>query len=517
MAKSELLTKKTEIRQRAENDLEFFIKLVHPNRILGSIHVELIQWMTRSTAKSHQLILLPRDHQKSAIAAYLAAWEITRNPAIRIMYISATSNLANKQLKFIKDILTSDVYRFYWPEMVEVDESKREKWTESEISVDHPRRKSEFIRDPTIFIAGLTTTITGLHCDLTILDDVVVDDNAYTPDGRAKVRAQASYLASIAGTEGRQLVVGTRYHPKDLYNDFAETIVELFDEDTGEIKDSYSLYEIFERQVESRGDGTGEFLWPRTQAKNGKWFGFNQQILAQKKAQYFDQARFRSQYYNDPTSANESSIKQESFQYYKREALVQHNGSWYYGDKLLNVFAAMDFAYSLSRKADYTAIVVLGIDASNNYYILDIERFKTDSIKEYFDKIIALYSKWEFRKLRAEVTAAQSVIVKDLKENYIKQYNLSLSIEEHRPTRNKEERIIATLQPKYSNLQIWHYRGGNCALLEEELVQVKPAHDDIKDCLAAVIESAVPPVNIRKYKSQESKTQRYHSKFGGTI
>lgn len=509
--------KKQEIIDRALNDLEFFIRLVHPTRVLGAVHSDLISWMTRSDAKTHQLILLPRDHQKSAIAAYYVAWMITKNPAIRILYISATSNLASKQLKFIKDILTCDAYQFYWPEMVNKDESKREKWTESEISVDHPIRRREFIRDPTVFTAGLTTTIVGLHCDLSILDDVVVDDNAYSSEGREKVRAQASYLASIAGAESKQLVVGTRYHPKDLYNDFLETVVQLLDEETGETKESYSLYEVYERQVESRGDGTGEFLWPRQQGKNGKWYGFNQQILAQKKAQYFDQAKFRSQYYNDPTSSNESPIKAEYFQYYRREAVRQIGGDWYYGDSRLNVFAAMDFAYSTSKTADYTAIVIVGIDNYSNYYVLDIDRFKTDNIKEYFDRLMSLYSKWGFRKIRCEVTAAQTVIVKDLKENYIRAYNLPLSIDEYRPVRGKADRILATLQPKYANLQVWHYKGGNCSLLEEELVQVKPTHDDIKDCLAACIDLCIPPLSRKLSNNGTTNKKAFHSRFGGTI
>lgn len=443
--------------------------------------------------------------------AYRVAWEITRNPAIRILYISATANLATKQLKFIKDILTCDQYRRYWPEMVNDDESKREKWTETEICVDHPARKKELIRDPTVFVAGLTTTIVGMHCDVAVLDDVVIDDNAYSNEGRTKVRDQASYLASIAGTDSRQWAVGTRYHPKDLYNDFMEQIVYLYSED-GEITDSYHLWELFERQVESRGDGTGEYLWPRQQRKDGKWFGFNQQILAQKKAQYFDQTRFRAQYYNDPNDLSVSIIKPEHFQYYKKEHLHQTGGYWFYKQTRLNVFAAMDFAYSLNAKADYTAIVVVGVDPKNNYYVLDIERFKTTSIQEYFNKILALYKKWEFRKLRAEVTAAQAVIVKDLKENYIKQYGLSLSIDESRPTRNKEDRIVATLQAKYTNLQMWHYPGGNCSLLEEELVQQKPPHDDIKDCLASCVEICVSPSDITRHRIQQNVT---YNRFGG--
>ena len=200
-------TKKEEIRELAESDLYSFIRLVHPGRVLGSIHQDIIRWWNREDAYSHQLLLLPRDHQKSALVAYRVAWWITKHPETRVLYISATSNLAIKQLKFIKDILTCDIYRYYWPEMVNKQESLREKWTETEISIDHPKRKAEAVRDPTIFTAGLTTTITGLHFDVAVFDDVVVPDNAYTEEGREKVRAQYSQLASIECTEAVQWAV----------------------------------------------------------------------------------------------------------------------------------------------------------------------------------------------------------------------------------------------------------------------------------------------------------------------
>jgi hypothetical protein len=148
---SKLEQKKLETRQAAENDLEFFIRLVSPNRMLGSVHCELLSWWTRQEKKSCQLTLLPRDHQKSAMIAYRVAWWVIKNPDVRILYISATSNLAEKQLKMIKDILTSDKVRYYWAELINPEEGKREKWTNSEISIDHPKRKEEGVRDPTIF------------------------------------------------------------------------------------------------------------------------------------------------------------------------------------------------------------------------------------------------------------------------------------------------------------------------------------------------------------------------------
>ncbi len=449
--------------------------------------------------------------------AYRAAWEITRNPAVRILYISSTSNLANKQLKFIKDILLSDKYRFYWPDMVLPDEGKREKWTETEISVDHPKRKAEFIRDPTVFTAGLTTAIVGMHCDIAIMDDVVTSQNGLTEEGREKTESQYSLLASIESSDACEWIVGTRYHPKDLYGTLLEKKVSVFNEE-GELVAEDDLYEVFEKQVESIGDGTGEFLWPRQQRKDGKWFGFNKAILATKKAQYLDQVQFRAQYYNDPNSAEGNSIPRDCFQYYDRSFLTRSGSYWHFKGKRLNVFAAMDFAYTIRAKSDYSAIVVVGVDEAHNYYVLDIDRFKTNIISEYFDHLLRLHQKWDFRKIRAEVTAAQSVIVEDLKVNYIRRHGLALSIDEFKPNRYlgaKEERLAAILQPRYANRQIWHYLGGNCQTLEEELMQAHPSHDDVKDALATAVDACIAPA-AQNYSPMMSQTNAYtHSRFGG--
>lgn len=513
-----------EARELAESDLEAFIRLVHPQQVIGSVHRELIRWWTREDAKSHQLVLLPRDHGKSRYVAYRVAWEITRNPTLRVLYISSTANLATKQLKFIKDILTCDRYRLYWPEMVNKDEGKREKWTENEIAVDHPLRKAEAVRDPTVFTAGLTTGITGLHCDIAVLDDVVVRENAYTEDGREKTRLQYSLLSSIEGGDSKEWVVGTRYHPKDLYNELLSMSVDQYNEE-GEVVDTKALYEIFERQVENRGDGAGEFLWPRQQRYDGKWFGFNQEILAKKRAQYLDKTQFRAQYYNNPNDLENASISPDTFQYYDPKHLTRLDGKWHYYHRRLNVFAAVDFAFSLRNKADFTALVVIGVDSEHNYYVLEIDRFKTDKISDYFDHILRTHQKWGFTKLRAEVTSAQQIIVKDLKENYIRKHGLALSIEDHKPNRHqgsKEERIEATLQPRYNNRQVWHYLGGNCQILEEELVQQNPPHDDVKDCLASVIDMAVPPLGsntaggskLRRKKLEMNRIAQMN-RFGG--
>ena len=113
---------------------------------------------------------------------------------------------------------------------------------------------------------------------------------------------------------------------------------------------------------------------------------------------------------------------------------------------------------------------------------------------------------------------AQQAIVSELKESYIKPQGLFISIDEYRPSRHegdKEERIAAMLEPKYENLQIWHYKGGNCQLLEEELILRRPPHDDIKDALANAIAIAKSP--IQRQQMQVNSNILYHSRFGGIL
>ena len=124
--------------------------------------------------------------------------------------------------------------------------------------------------------------------------------------------------------------------------------------------------------------------------------------------------------------------------------------------------------------------------------------------------------KWGFRKIRCEVSVAQKVLVKELKDSYIVPNGLMLSIDEHNPTRHsgsKEERIAATLEPKYDNMQIWHQKNGMCTLLEEELMLARPPHDDIKDALTAAIDIAVAPT--RNTNKLRKSNVVFDSRFGG--
>lgn len=503
-----------ETRLACENDLYTFACTVEPHRCYGEVHKELFRWW-QYEAGDNSLCLLPRDHQKSHCMAVLTAWQITRDPAVTILYISATSLLAEQQLNDIKQILTCKQYRMLWPDMIHPEEGKREKWTTSQISVDHPKRKAEGVRDSTILAAGLTTNTTGLHCKLIMKDDVVVPDNAYTEEGRRKVAAAASQLASILTTGGQEFCVGTRYHPADHYADLKTMHEEVFDAD-GEVTGKRPVYKIFEKVVEEHG----EFLWPKQwRPEDNKCFGFDHSELARKKAKYLDTTQFFAQYYNNPNDIENRRLDRTKFQYYDKSKLECRHGVWFYGNRRLNVYAGVDFAFSMSANADYTCVMVVGVDSSGNIYVLDIDRFKTNKMDTYFEKVLTMHSKWGFHRLKAEVTAAQKTIVEYIKDR-AKDLGMSLRVEEHRPNKyqgSKEERIAAALEPRYDNLEIWHFKGGHTDNLEEELIQANPRHDDLKDTLALIVSTGIKrPSRVGGEDSNNGVVHlRAHPRFGG--
>jgi hypothetical protein len=128
----------TKVKEAAEADFKVFAKLVNPKRVYGSIHEEVMDWWQGSSCGNNTLLLLPRAHMKSHLAAVYAAWLVVKYPYITMLYISATSDLAEKQLYAIKNILASKIVSRYWPTLVHPEEGKREKWSATEICVDHP-------------------------------------------------------------------------------------------------------------------------------------------------------------------------------------------------------------------------------------------------------------------------------------------------------------------------------------------------------------------------------------------
>jgi phage terminase large subunit-like protein len=443
--------------------------------------------------------------------AFWCAWHIVNNPDTTILYASDTIKIAAAQLGFIKGILTSKVLKKYWPDLISEKEMQREKWTNEEIAVDHWRRQEFGIRDMTIQAAGIGTSITGLHYDVIILDDVVVLENSQSEAERAKVETWYSLLSSIKNTDSVTKAVGTRYHPKDLYNSMMDMMVEIYDGDgNGEVIREEPVYTVSTEVVEV----DSEYLWPRqmvVHAGKQKWYGFNKQELAKKRAEYLDVMQFYAQYYNDPNDpANANDM---NFQYYDKKHLGWEGNHWTIKGRRLNVYAAIDFATTINKRSDYTAIGVIGIDYHRNIFVLAIDRFKTQKISVMCDHLDSLYDKWKWLKLLAEVDGQQNLVVEQVKDTN-RDRGVYYTVEKVKHSDDKTIRTLSILEPRYAAGQLYHYRGGNCQVLEDEITMARPPHDDVRDVIAGAVSVCKAPSPQRRNET-DKLSLNFNSQFGG--
>ena len=518
-----------EIIEACEHNLFAFAQTVNPNYLYGDIHEEVFSWLADPEANERQLLLLPRGHLKSHCIAVYCVWKITFEPWTTIIYLCSQEDLAKAQLYAIKNIMTSDIYTMLWPEMFSEQrgiKGERGVWSAFAFEVDHPERRARGIRDLTVQVKTVKSNATGLHCDGLIFDDVVVPQLAFSSVGREELSRSLGYFSSILNPGGWIKAVGTRYHPEDAYESMIRAQIPIWNDELQDFEGFTKQWDVFERVVEDSPvrSGLGNYLWPRTESPiDGKNYGFNAKELAKIKADYESHqgaVHFYSQYYNDPNDVGTQRIGRDKFQYYDPKFLSVRNDKVYYKGDRLNVFAAMDVAWTEEDRSDYTALAVIGIDADGFIYILGLDRFRTSDFIVYYERIQDLQRQWFFRTLLVETNAAGSIIAQEI-EAHIRRNGGNLIVEKRASnsrTGNKFEQWAAVLEPRYHSKSVFHYRGGLTPELETELISAKPRHDDLKDALCAAISISRPPA-ARKPVDYE-KINRYgdnvlHGRFGG--
>jgi len=518
--KSTKLTKEQlDRREKAINDLRSFIELCASFQVLAHCHEDLCTWLNRDYNQS-KLLLWPRDHGKSRFASFYSVWRIIRNPAITIIYASATAEKAEEMMRFMKVILESKEIAKYFPGLIKPQEGQRKLWNNTNIIVDHTARDKKGVVDSTIMTCGINKNITGKHCDLLVLDDIMVR-KLNTDRGREEVRDWvADACGSVMSAESEMLVVGTRYHAKDIYQDFLELDLEEEDEEGNISEDSEKMFVVRIANIEEDGD----FLWPRTQSKSGTYYGFNNNILQRKKKLYLIKGNlvdFNSQYYNNPHDNDNAPINKSAFRYYKKEDLVRTAHGWEIGNKILSIYAAFDPAYTTHKKSDFSAIVVGGITSDGERYFLYGEEFKTDKPSKMYERLQAIYEKYEYKNLVIEAVSGAYVIAKDMKDRLYKD-GIRVPVDFFTPNNryeDKEARIQNILEPLYKSDSIYHYRGGICEKLEEQLVQYKPPHDDLKDAWymvnASMKVSFLERMRKKRMINKITTKQKFHPRFGG--
>ena len=522
------------IRKECEESLKAYAAWISPDRYYGDVHDDMFDFFqaaleSENASDRNALALIPRDHQKSWCAAVTVTWALTKWPWFRVNYVSWSEDLVQAQRNTIQSIFRSERHRLIWPEHLnfvkergQLKHKPKGRWNQKDIELDHPEREKRMVRDSSVRFVTAKAGSTGMHCDMTIFDDVVTDENWYGEADKKQIMRTYKSFAKIMSAGGKFLAVGTRYSPDDLYHHMQELTYTIHS--TGQEKKRWN---VFERVVEDSPlrDGTGNYCWPKMEMPNGEVFGFDEEELAIKKADALidgDIGLFYGQYYNDPNNDATKIISKDCFKYLEPRFLRQEQGHWFYKSNRLKIYAGADLAWtdgnsSNSRRRDYTAVAVVGIDEEGFIYVLDITRFQTEETEVYYEHIIDMHEYWGFNKITIETNSAGKIIKKNI-EDEIRRYGGHLTVEGRANVSHqgkKEERIAETLHHRYKNGTIFHNKGKYTRLLEEEIQSERPPHDDLKDVLAMVVADAVAPFRLARERKKTTGNVVQMSRFGG--
>lgn len=332
------------------------------------------------------LVLFPAGHGKTTlISGKIPILEVIRNPNVRIAIIAKNDNEATAIMASIKaeleqnELLIAD-YGPFRP----ADGDPMRAWKTEAISVAQRTRMG---KEHTIAVFGAgSRQILGWRTDLVICDDVVTEKNSATPDQRQKhldwfnLAVSTSPEKKRAGElNGRICVVGTMFHPHDLYNS-----IENKRKSNGDL-----MYKTH-REDAIRDEKNQIPLWPEVWS----W----EDLMDVKRAE--GTLSFNKRYRNKPVDESMQPFREEYFTggdgihpgcFKPDMVLGQCEPDW-------RIFQMLDPAVGKTKSAKFCGHIVFGIPPEDpkRKVLLSIERLQL-TVPQQRDLIIQTHMDWGAR------------------------------------------------------------------------------------------------------------------------
>ena len=214
---------------------------------------------------------------------------------------------------------------------------------------------------------------------------------------------------------------------------------------------------------------------------------------------------FSSQYQQEPYNEWGWDFTAECFEYYEFDEIE---------DKVdkMNIFTFLDPAISQKQEADFTGLVTIWL--YNNYtYLLEVKKLKErpdEIINELFETVSKFKHLGKTYKAGIESVQYQKMLILEVQKQMRIRDNF-FTLEEVRPTWEKEARIRTALQGRYSGHTIIHPKyWPNIKEFESELLKFPNGkHDDMIDAMASAVWMSTVSTNKKPQKVIRPKTSSF--------
>ena len=279
-----------------------------------------------------------REHYKSTIITFAGMiQEVLRNPETTIGLFSHTKPIAKGFLAQIqRELASNDNLKAVFPDILWKDPAKESPSWSLDGGLIVKRQSNP--KEATIEAHGLVDgQPTSKHFQLLVYDDVVTRESVNTPEQIVKTTEAWELSDNLGVAGGRKWIIGTRYHYADTYSEI--------------IKRGAATARIYPATQDGTLDGQPvlftQLEWDRRKRDQGE-------------------ATVACQLLANPLAGHQRMFNVQDLQVYEVRPLT------------LMAYLLIDPARSVKKESANTAMVVLGIDAAGNKYLLDGIDHKVD-------------------------------------------------------------------------------------------------------------------------------------------
>ena len=423
------------------------------------IQVDIAQFL-QNPPSDRVIIQGFRGVAKSFLTCAYAVWRLWSDRDLKVLIISASSDRADANARFIKSIINT------LPFLEDMKATKDQLDTQNLFSVGGAKADIS----PSVKSVGITGQITGTRADLLISDDVEVPKNSGTQLQREKLAEAVKEYDAILKPNGQIIYLGTPQNEASLYNTL---------QNRGYVTRIWTvLYPENQAERASYGDTLAPFIAKRYDSDPDKYAGqptdperFDNIEIAKRKLSY-GKAGFALQF-----MLNTNLSDYEKYPLKVSDLIIEEldmhetsvKWSWANGvqQRLQDIpCVAMkgDMYYApLSRSPDtmpYTG-TVMAIDPSgrgkdessyaiikclNGYlFLMDVGGFEEGYSDLTLTKMAQIAKFWNVNEVVVEANFGDGMFTKVMTPIFNKIH--PVAIQEVKNTKQKELRIIDTLEP----------------------------------------------------------------------
>jgi len=427
-----------------QNDFMSFVKHVWPDFVEGKHHKIIADKFNKlAEGKIKRLIInMPPRHTKSEFASYLLpAWMVGRDPKLKIIQSTHTTELAVRFGRKAKTLMDSEEYKQVFKTRLREDSQAAGKW--------ETQQGGEY------YAAGVGSAITGRGANLLIIDDPHSEQDALNM--QALERAYEWYTSGPRQRlqpGGAIVLVMTRWNTKDLTGALLSAQREAK-------ADQWEIVE-FPAILPS-----GKPVWPEY---------WKLEELEAVKASAGIQ-KWNAQYMQNPTSEEGAIIKREWWNDWEPD----------YIPALRHVIQSYDTAFMKKETADYSAITTWGVfyrneDSGPQLILLDAvkDRFEFPELRRV---ALEQYSYWKPETVIIESKASGLPLTYELRKMGIPVINYTPSKGNDKHTR------VNSVAPLFESGCIWAPKNKDFAqeVIEECAAFPYGDHDDLVDSMTQAV------------------------------